>query len=120
MRALGVISFVMGAEFAGMPPRYATAEDVRIVPVVTQAAQQPPAKPDDKQVPRVPETVVPGERTPTEAMPESAPSETGGLSQDPFNSSGASGIGVDGPFLPDVQGTRINAGKKTRRARSVG
>lgn len=91
----------------------------QLPPVAPQAAQQPlPQAPltvaQAPPLPTVPETVVPGEpSTGDEAGPRGPPSDQQPSAMGPFGPGGVFSSQVPGPFLPDVEGTRIMAGKKT-------
>jgi Fe(3+) dicitrate transport protein len=80
-------------------------------------AQEPSTRPGGSgQPPRLPETVVPGERTPTTAPgtgESGAPPFPGQGAQGPFGPGGAFSNTIQGPNLPDVHGTEIFGGKKT-------
>lgn len=95
-----------------LPSKQAAQQPLPGTPVLM--AQQPLPQTQfmlgQQPVPTLPETVVPGERAPTDEVTAPPAPSTG---QGTFGPGGVFSNSVEGPFLPDVQGTRINAGKKT-------
>lgn len=84
------------------------AQWVQVAPA-QYAGEQVAQAPAPQPVPVIPETVVPGEvTTPTDATPQPGEPQVG-----PFGPGGVFSNRVEGPFLPDVEGTKINVGKKT-------
>jgi len=101
----GLVLASLGVQAASSTvARAETAPDAP--PVLVQAEPE-------KKTPELPPTKVPGDVTPTAPVEPApappAPPPTPG----PFGAGGVFSGNVVGPFLPDVQGTQINAGKRT-------
>ena len=102
----------------GLTPLVGTPAIAALQPTLPAIVKQtPPATPQGQGQPTpLPPTTVEGSRS--VGTPSAAPFEQSNLPQPsdrggPFGVQGAFGSGDPGPFLPDVQGTRIYGGKKT-------
>lgn len=96
------------AQASSATSEVATAPAAPIVAIAQPAPTD--AAPDDPPTVRLPETEVIGENAPpTQPAPPPGPRgpTPGEIFQDAFSTD------VEGPFMPDVQGTRIYGGKKT-------
>ena len=99
MRAFVVAAFCLGLLLtAGLTSRAVAQAD----------GEKAPEKAPDK-LPTLPEAKVEGQQP----APEPTPEPTAERNPGPFGPGGVFSGNVTGPFLPDVEGTQINAGKRT-------